>query len=96
MTCFFVENITSWSGLLGSELKSIFQLWTHLEINNRSLSRKLELSLLSVTLVKKDISSVKSFALEFNLLERHWCKGKGGVGPEFEPWGTPAETGLRN
>ena len=45
---------------------------------------------------KKGMSSAKSFALEFNLLERHWCKGKGGVGPEFEPWETPAETCLRN
>ena len=49
---FFLENSTSWAGLLGSGLKSIFQLLAHLEISNRSLLRVLALSFLSLAIVK--------------------------------------------
>ena len=48
-TFFFLENSTFWAGLLGSGLKTIFQLWAHSEINNRSLLRiLLALSFLSL------------------------------------------------
>ena len=67
-TCYFLENNTSWEGLLGSGLKSIFQIKAHFEINIRSLWRVLALSFLSLTNVKRDVSSAKSFRVDFNSL----------------------------
>ena len=68
LSFFFLESSTSWVGLLGSELKSIFQLKAHFEIKERSLLRALALSFLSLTVVNRDVSSAKSFALVFSSL----------------------------
>ena len=57
---FFLENSTSCAGLVGSGLKSIFQVKTHFEINERSLLSTLALSFSSLTIAKKDVSSGKS------------------------------------
>ena len=64
---FFLENITSSAGFVGSVLKSIFQLKAHVEINKRSLLSILALSFISLTIVKKDVSSANNFTLDFNL-----------------------------
>ena len=60
---FFLEISLFGLVLVGSGLKSIFQLKAHLEINNRSLMRTSELSFLSLTIVKRNMSSAKSFTL---------------------------------
>ena len=65
---FFFENNTPWASLLGSGLKSIFQLKAHFEINERSLFRVMVLSFLSPTIVKRDVLSAKSLGLVFNSL----------------------------
>ena len=64
--CFFLENKTSCPGLLGSELKSNFQLKAHLEINFRSSLRIFALSFSSVTIENRDVSSANSFSFDFN------------------------------
>ena len=64
--CFFLENKTSCPGLLGSELKSNFQLKVHLEINFRSSLRIFALSFSSLTIENRDVSSANSFSLDFN------------------------------
>ena len=58
------------AGLLGSGLKSIFQLKADFEINIRSLLRVLTLSFLSLTIVKRDVSSAKSFTFDFNSMDK--------------------------
>ena len=62
---FFLENKTSSTGLIGSGLKSIFQLKANLELNCRSSLRISALSFLSLTIVKRDV-----------LIHRasHWCR----------------------
>ena len=63
---FFLKNKTSCPGLLGSGLKSNFQLKVYLEINCRSLLRIFVLSFLFLIIAKRDVSSANSFALDFN------------------------------
>ena len=63
---FFLENNTSEAVLLVSGLISIFQLKAHLEMKDRSKLRTPALSCLSLTILNREVSSAKSFALDFN------------------------------
>ena len=82
---FFLENTTSCAGLLGSGSKSIFQLQAHLEISDKSLLSILALSDLSLTIVKRDVSSAKSFALDFNSFGKSLMYIRKRSGPRIDP-----------
>ena len=62
----FLENQIACASLVGYGWKRVFQLKFHLEINCRSSSRKFALSFLSLTRVKRNVSSTNIFALDFN------------------------------
>ena len=93
---FFLETNTSWAGLLVSGLISIYQLKAHLEIKNRSLLTTSALSCLSLTIVNREESSAKSFALDFNSFGKSLIWTRKRSGPRMEPWGTPIKTGLHD
>ena len=54
----------------------------------------LALSLLSLTIVKRDVSSAKSFTLDFNSLGKSLMSMRKRSGPNIEPWETPFSTFL--
>ena len=56
--------------------------------------RALALSFSSLTIEKRDVSSAKSFALDFNSSGKSLMYIRNSSGPKIDPWGTPAKTGL--
>ena len=65
VTFFFLQKITSRAGLVGSGLKSIFDLKAHFEINERSWVRSFVLYFYSSKTLKTDVSSANTFTLLF-------------------------------
>ena len=58
--------------------------------------RILALSFLSLTAVKRDVSSAKSLTLDFNLLGKSLIQIRKRGRSVMEPWGTPAKTRLHD
>ena len=58
--------------------------------------RILALSFVSLTIVKIEVSSANSFALEFNSFGKSLMQTRKRSWPNIEPWGTLAKTGLHD
>ena len=71
----------------------MFQLQTHLKINNWSLLTILALSFLSLTIVN-EVSSARSFPLGLNSFAKSLIQTRKRSGPSIEHWGTPVKAGL--
>ena len=56
----------------------------------------LVLSFLSLTIVKRDVSSAKSFTLDFKSFGKSLMQIRKRSGPRISPWGTPAKIGLQD
>ena len=56
----------------------------------------LALSFLSLTIVKREVPSAKSFALDFNSFSKWLMQTRNRRGSSIEPWGTPAITGFHD
>ena len=93
---FCLEKITSYAGLVEFELKSIFNLNTHFEINERSWVRFLALSFLFLAILQKDVSFANSFALLFKPSGTSLTYIRKRSGPNMDPWGTSARIGLHD